>query len=55
MNITYEVVENALKAYKAIPSEEPLAKVTIMCLEELLKYKDLGTVKEIEEVLMTMC
>lgn len=38
--MTMEIIKMALDAYKAIQSDEPLAIVTIECLEELIKLKD---------------
>lgn len=52
INITDEAIKNAIKAYKN--SDEPLAKVTVACLKELLKYRELGTVKELDKALMDL-
>lgn len=45
-----EVLENAIKCYE-ITMEEPLSNVTYCFLIELKKYRELGTLEELEELI----
>ena len=48
--LVLDILEYAIECHK-FNKNEPLSKVTVNFLEELMEYKKLGTLEEVEEAM----